>query len=180
MANRRLVWTILMVAISATSVFSQKYKSKESEVTFFSEAPLENIDATNKDAQSVFDESNNNIVFTVPIKSFEFDKSLMQEHFNEKYMESDKYPKAIFTGKVVGYDKNAQGEQKVKAKGDMTIHGVTQPVEVEGVMSKSNDLTVASTFIIKLEDYKVKIPQVLWQNIAEEVEVKINFSYNKL
>lgn len=181
MVNRRLVVLMLMVAICATSTFAQKYKSKSSEITFFSEAPVENIDATNKDGSSVFDEGKNEIVFSIPIRSFEFDKSLMQEHFNEKYMESEEYPKALFTGKIEGYDKNKSGSQQATAKGDMTIHGVTQPVEITGTISKSgNEIEIQSTFIVRLEDYKIKIPKVLWQNIAEEVEVKIKFIYQSL
>ncbi|MEP2772157.1 MAG: YceI family protein [Fulvivirga sp.] len=181
MVNRKLVLLMLVVAFSTTATFAQKYKSKSSEITFFSEAPVENIDATNKDASSVFDEGKNEIVFSVPIRSFEFDKSLMQEHFNEKYMESEEYPNALFTGTVQGYDKSKSGQQQATAKGKMTIHGVTQPVEITGSISKTADeIEIQSTFIIRLEDYKIKIPKVLWQNIAEEVEVKIKFVYQPL
>ena len=159
---------------------AQKYKSVEGKVRFFSEATLENIAADNAKASSVFDESNGNIVFSVPIKSFEFRKSLMQEHFNENYMESDQYPKATFKGTVAGFE-NKAGTQKVSAQGDMTIHGVTKPVSVDGTMElKDGQIYLKSVFKVKLEDYDVKIPQVLWQNIAEEVEVTLNFIYQPL
>lgn len=169
----------LMLGISL-GAYAQKYKSVESKVRFFSEATLENIAADNTDGSSVFDESTGNIVFSIPIKSFEFQKSLMQEHFNENYMESEKYPKSIFKGKVIGFE-NKEGPQKVSAEGELTIHGVTKEVKVDGTMElKNNEITLTSVFIVKLADYDVKIPQVLWQNIAEEVEVTLNFIYQPL
>src|SRR5690349_8061189 len=85
-------------------VFSQKYVAEKSQITFFSDAALEDITATNKKASSIFNSANGEIVFSVPISEFQFAKSLMQEHFNEKYMESDKYPKSTFQGKIENYD----------------------------------------------------------------------------
>lgn len=173
----KLLMAILGLSITA---YGQKYKSVESYVKFFSEATLENIAADNKDGSSVFDEESRQIVFSIPITSFKFDKSLMQEHFNENYMESEKYPKAIFKGEVLNYEKG-KANQKVTAKGDMTIHGVTRTINVDGVMEyKDGKLQLNSVFPVRLEDYKVKIPQVLWQNIAEEVEVTINFIYKPI
>ena len=102
----------------------------------------------------------------------------MQEHFNEKYMESDKFPKATFKGKLIGFDKSSSNEQTASATGEMTIHGVTEKVDIPGTISRNgNKLLMKSTFIIKLADYKIEIPQLLWQNIAEQVEVKIEFSF---
>lgn len=173
----KLLFVMLACSIAA---YGQKYKSVESKVRFFSEATLENIAADNKDGSSVFDEETSDIVFSIPITSFQFKKSLMQEHFNENYMESEKYPKAIFKGKVLNYEKG-KANQKVSAKGDMTIHGVTKTITVDGTMEyKDGKIQLNSVFPVRLEDYKVKIPQVLWQNIAEEVEVTINFIYKPI
>lgn len=174
-------FTIFALLFSVSfGTYAQKYKSVESKVRFFSEATLENIAADNTDGSSVFDESTGDIVFSIPIKSFEFQKSLMQEHFNENYMESDKYPKSIFKGKVIGFEKKG-GLQNVSAEGELTIHGVTKEVKIDGTMNlKDNQIKLNSVFIVKLEDYNVKIPQVLWQNIAEEVEVTLNFIYQPL
>lgn len=169
----------MILAVSFTA-HAQKYKSTEGKVRFFSEATLENIAADNEDGSSVYDESTGDIVFSIPITSFKFEKSLMQEHFNENYMESEKYPKAIFKGKVNDFDKG-KGVQNVSAAGDMTIHGVTKSINVDGVMEyRDGKIFLKSVFPVRLEDYKVKIPQVLWQNIAEEVEVTINFVYKPL
>jgi polyisoprenoid-binding protein YceI len=102
----------------------------------------------------------------------------MQEHFNEKYMDTDKYPKSTFKGKVSGFDAAAAGTQNAKATGKLFIHGVERDVEIPGTIEKSGDkLLFKSKFIVKLEDYKVDRPQLLWQNIAEQVEVTIDFVF---
>lgn len=176
--KRIIIFITTLCALSTLN--AQQLKSKEGEISFFSEAPLENIDAINKEAKGVFDLSNGNIAFSVPITGFEFDKSLMQKHFNERYMESEKFPNATFTGSIENFNPSTSGEKQVIAKGEMTIHGVTKRVEIPGTIELSDgNIKMRSTFIIRLEDYDVKIPQVLWQNIAEEVEVKVAFNFDK-
>ena len=167
----------VLFACIAMGANAQKYTSEKSTVTFFSSATLEDIKADNTKASSVFDASNGNIAFVVPINEFQFKKSLMQEHFNEKYMETEKYSKSTFQGKIVGFDPNA-ATQNVKAQGKLTIHGVTKDVEIPGTIEKQGDkLVMKSVFIVKLADYKVDIPKLMWQNIAEQVEVTVNFTY---
>jgi hypothetical protein len=169
----RLAMLLACIAIGANA---QKYTSEKSSVTFFSSATLEDIKADNTKSSSVFDASNGNIAFVIPINEFQFKKSLMQEHFNEKYME--KYPKSTFQGKIIGFDANATATQNVKAQGKLTIHGVTRDVEIPGTIEKQGDkLVMNSVFIVKLVDYKVEIPKLMWQNIAEQVEVTVNFTY---
>ena len=176
----RLNVTLLLLLLSG-ALMAQKYKSDQSTVTFFSDAAIEDIAATNETASSIFDSSNGDIVFLITISDFQFDKSLMQEHFNEKYMESDKYPRATFKGKVLGYDKSKVGVQQVSAKGTLTIHGQSKEINVEGTLEKQGSLLLLkSTFVVALEDYKIKIPQLLWQNIAEQVEVKVDFTYKSI
>jgi polyisoprenoid-binding protein YceI len=103
----------------------------------------------------------------------------MQEHFNEKYMESEKYPKAAFNGAVTGFTKKP-GKQNATAEGELTIHGVTNKVTINGVMEfKDGKVFMNSSFIVKLEDYKIKIPSILFQNIAEEIEVKVELTYKE-
>lgn len=174
-----LIYGILLCFCS--SVYAQKYKSDKSTVTFYSEAVIENIEATNSKAQSVLDITNQNIVFSIPIDEFVFEKELMKEHFNEKYMETEKFPKSIFSGKFSGFDIDKKGKQNVAANGKLTIHGVERKIEVEGVMVVEGDkIKLNSNFKIKLKDHKIAIPQLLWQNIAEEVEVKLVFEYTKI
>ncbi|MCA6381591.1 MAG: YceI family protein [Cytophagales bacterium] len=169
---------ILFFVLSGTWCAAQKLTAERTFVSFFSKASIEDIKGENTKAMSIFNSETMDIVFSIPIKEFEFDKALMKEHFNEKYLESEKFPKATFAGKVSGFSIETNGDQNVTAKGKMTIHGVAREIEVPGViMMEGGRLIVKAVFKIKLADYKVKIPQLLWKNIAEEVEVKIDFVY---
>jgi polyisoprenoid-binding protein YceI len=168
---------ISLVLLSGNS-FAQKYTTEKTFISFFSDAAIEDIKADNKKASSIFNAATGDIAFSVPIKDFEFAKSLMKEHFNEKYMDTEKYPKSTFQGKVTGFDPQASGVQNAKAQGKLSIHGVTKDVEIPGTIEKQGDkLLMKSKFVVKLEDYKIEIPQLLWQNIAEQVEVTIDFVY---
>lgn len=161
--------------------FAQKYKSEEGKITFFSDAPIEDIAATNEKASSLFDLTSGEIAFIVPIVDFEFEKSLMKEHFNEKYMETEKFPTASFKGKIAGYDKTILTEQAVIANGALTIHGQSSKVSVKGTLQVQNGMiNVKSSFMVELKDYKIKIPKLLWQNIAEKVEVKTEFTFKAI
>lgn len=167
---------ILMLMTIAAS--AQKYVVEKSHVSFFSDAPLEDITAKNSKSTSIFNASTNDIAFSIPIKEFQFEKSLMQEHFNEKYLESDKFPKSTFQGKITGYDAKATGVQNAKATGKLTIHGVTKDVEIPGTIEKQGDkLILKSRFKVRVADYKIEIPSLVFQNIAEVVEVTIDFTY---
>jgi polyisoprenoid-binding protein YceI len=147
-------------------------------VSFFSHAAIEDITADNKKTVGLFNASTGELVFSVPITEFQFKKSLMQEHFNEKYMESDKFPKATFQGKVSGFDPSIKTIQQARATGKLTIHGVTNTVEIPGTLEWQGDKRLMkSKFIVKLADYKITIPQLLWQNIAEQVEVTAEFAF---
>jgi len=175
---------ILLIAVGIAVAFltqAQKFTSDKTYVKFFSDASIEDITAENTKSSSIFNEATGDVVFSIPIKEFEFDKSLMKEHFNEKYMETEQFPKSTFQGKISGYQPSGTGEQKATAIGKMTIHGVTQDVQIPGTMTNANGvLTMKAKFMVKLVDYKIKIPQLLWTNIAEEVEVTVEFNYKPL
>lgn len=173
----RQIFFLLLVSLSIDSVNAQKYVLEKNEVTFFSDAAIEDISAINNNSLGIIDISSSQFAFSVPIKEFEFEKKLMREHFNEKYMESEKYPKATFQGLIKNLDAKSKTEQQVTAAGKLTIHGVTNEVEITGTLeiTPDNKIIIKSTFIIKLVDYQIAIPKLLWQNIAEEVEVKLNF-----
>jgi polyisoprenoid-binding protein YceI len=144
-------------------------------VQFYSQAVLEDIKAVNTRITALFNRANGDVALIIPVASFQFDKKLMQEHFNEKYMESDQYPNATFAGTISGFDWSRSDEQPVVARGKLTIHGVTQEVTVPGTLALTNGLVVMkAAFTVKLEDYRIKRPQLLWQNIAEQVEVTLD------
>jgi polyisoprenoid-binding protein YceI len=157
--------------------FGQKIVVKKSAVTFFSDAAIEDITATTTKASGIIDLSEKKFAFSIPISEFEFEKSLMKEHFNEKYMETEKFPKATFSGTIDSFDKDA-AEQQVKASGKLTIHGVTRDVEIPASIKKEGAMKrVNAKFVVRLEDYGIQIPQLLFQNIAESVEVTVDFSF---
>jgi len=179
MINKKIYFVLLLI-ITLTHARAQKFVSEKGLITFFSHATIEDIKADNNKASALFYPVNTNIAFSVPVNEFHFDKSLMQEHFNDKYLETELYPNSTFQGKLTGYDPALDKEQHVVAKGKLTMHGVTQVVEIPGVIVKlENKLVMKSTFIVKLEDYKIQIPKLLWQNIAEQVEVTINFTFKQ-
>lgn len=172
---------VFVAALSAFAVSAQKYTAEKSYVKFYSHAVLEDITAENTKASTIFNSETGDIVFSIPMKEFKFAKSLMQEHFNEKYVESEKFPKATFQGKIIGYDPKAGGTQQVKAQGKMTIHGVTNEIDVPGTIEASGkNLVMKAKFMIKVADYKIEIPTLVFQNIAEEVEVTVDFTYKTM
>lgn len=173
----RLLFSILILCFFFRT-YGQKYSVERSTVQFFSEATIEDIKAENTRASGIFNVANDEVVFSIPIKYFEFEKALMKEHFNEKYLESHLFPKAIFQGKFLGVMKDVGGEQLVKASGKLTIHGVTKDVIIPGTVEVRGNLILArSTFNIHLADYHITIPSLLWQNIAEDVEVTVEFIF---
>ena len=172
--------TLLLSVGLVSYVHAQTYPSTEGPVSFFSAAPLEDIEAVSKKITSLVDVEKSEMAFLIPISSFEFEKKLMQEHFNENYLESEKYPNAIFKGKLNGYDASASGVQKVKAVGEMTIHGVKQDIDVDGTLEmKGKQMILNAKFPIKVADYEIEIPKVVFYNIAEVVEVTLNLTYEK-
>jgi polyisoprenoid-binding protein YceI len=177
---KKLLLCLIGVAASL-AMQAQKFTSEKSAVSFFSHASIEDIAAKTDKSNSIFNISTGEIVFSIPIKDFEFEKALMKEHFNEKYMETEKYPKSTFQGKITNFQQTASGEQEARAVGKLTIHGVTKNVELPGKIEVAEGRVVMkSKFVIKLADYKIKIPTLLWKNIAEQVEVTIEFTYKTL
>lgn len=166
-----------LFAVVALEGTAQKYVAEKGVITFFSDGVIEDISATNSDVASIFNLQTGDLVFSVPVREFQFGKKLMQEHFNEKYMESDKFPKATFSGKLTDINVSQTGEQRVKAKGKLIIHGVTREVDIEGTAHTGDKIILKSKFKIRLADYNIKIPQLMFQNIAEEVEVTVDLTY---
>lgn len=155
------------------------YICHNGEVTFFSKAPIENIDATSKSMNSILNTSNGEIVFIVPMTSFNFKKLLMQEHFNEKYVESDKYPNAAYKGKIndsIDYAKD--GEYEIASTGTLTIHGVDQPRTEKGELKiKDGKISIQSEFNVALKEFNIQIPKLVIKNISDSVKVNFNAEY---
>jgi len=145
-------------------------------VTFFSETPVANIDAKSTQGVGAVNQSTKDVFFKVAMKSFVFKKALMQEHFNENYVESDKFPYATFKGKITdNVDLSKDGTYNVSVTGDFTVHGVTKPRTIPGTITiKGNNMQVKTSFDVKLADHNITIPTVVATEIAEVVNVKVN------
>ncbi|WP_353196792.1 YceI family protein [Parapedobacter defluvii] len=154
---------------------------KASRVSFFSEAPLENIAAVTSKAVSALGITTYEVAFKVPVTSFEFEKQLMREHFNENYLESEKYPYATFGGKInEQIDWNVGGIQQVTVVGNLDIHGVKRRYTTQATLEVTDTAIHAhAKFNVKLTDHGIKIPRVVVKNIAEEVEVEVSATYPK-
>ncbi|MCI1188067.1 YceI family protein [Hymenobacter sp. DH14] len=160
-----------------TGAMLQRYSTASGQTTFFSSAPLEDIEALNSRVAAIFDLTSGQLAFSMYMKDFQFKNSLMQEHFNENYAESDKYPRARFTGKLVLMPTEGQlraGPQPVYVQGFLTIHNVKRKVRVPGTLQlRGNDLVVTSKFNVAPADYKIKIPALVRNNIAKSIDVSI-------
>jgi polyisoprenoid-binding protein YceI len=154
------------------------YISEKSHVRFFSQAPLENIEATSTKLRAAMNLETGMLLFIIPINSFEFEKQLMQKHFNNQYLESDKYPEARFEGKFTGAPIELNGSKEALFDGLLTIHGETNKVSGKVLLQKVGKIIHGkSTFLVRLEDYKIKVPRMVIKNIAEEVEVTIQVDF---
>ncbi len=178
---------LLLATVSAffTANAQSKYYTRDGRVSFFSSTPMEDIEALSNDASSVFDIKTGKVEFGVPMKSFTFEKALMQEHFNEDYVESDKFPKAKFKGifEFEGdFDPAKAGEYKVIAKGKFTLHGITQEITEKGTFTVSDEgnLFAVCVFHVKPADYDIEIPSTVRDKIAKTVEVTIKMNYKPL
>jgi hypothetical protein len=159
------------------------YYTKTGKISFFSSTPVEDIEATNNSVQGAIEAESGKMQFLVLMKAFQFEKSLMQEHFNENYVESHKYPKAKFNGEIVNIedvDFEKDGVYQVKVKGELTIKNKTNPVETDGTLEvKGEQVRGKSTFKIRIADYGVKVPKIVMANIAEIVDINVDMDYTK-
>jgi polyisoprenoid-binding protein YceI len=178
------IFTIIGILMLTSGLMAQKFVTKNGSIRFFSETPMESIEAVNNQVNAAYDYSTSKMVFKVLMKSFEFEKALMEEHFNENYVESDEFPNATFIGTVDNnsdIDLTKKGIVKVLVKGKLSIHGVTKEVAAEGEMIIDENLVQAkASFFVKPGDYDIKIPGAVVKNIAEEIEVTVDVSMKKL
>lgn len=180
----KLLFLFGILSLSLMSQAQDKFYTKNAKVNFFSATPLEDIEASNKSAVAVLDSKTGALQFSILIKGYEFKNEEMQEHFNEDYMESDKFPKSEFKGQIVNnssvnYAK--AGTYNVQVKGMLTIHGVTKEVLTNGTIKVDNDgLKANSTFNIAVADYGIKIPKLVRDKIAKTVKITVDAKLDPL
>ena len=181
---QKLLFLSLATLISFTSLSAQKFFTKEGNIKFTSEAPLETIEAENKTTTCVLDTESGAVQLAALIKAFHFEKALMEEHFNENYMESDDYPKAVFKGTITNLadiSLSENGEYDAEISGSLTMHGETNEVESTAKIIITDDLISATTtFEVLLEDYKVEIPSVVKDNISKTVAIAVEVDLQPL
>ncbi len=177
--------SLALALVPAMLSAQERFATRTGHIAFFSETSMENIEGNNRKVTSVFDATSGAIEFAALIKAFEFEKALMQEHFNENYMESNTFPKATFKGKLTGVGEDEmkkEGNYTVTVAGDLTIHGVTKPITAKGTLTvdAAGQVKATSEFLVNPEDHGIKIPSVVRSNIAESIKVIVKLDYAKM
>ncbi|WP_164974183.1 YceI family protein [Filimonas effusa] len=164
-----------MAAVSYMSAHGQTYLTRNGQVSFYSKTPMEDIKAVNKQVYAAIDLSTKTVAFTLLLKAFLFDKQLMQDHFNENYVESDKYPKASFTGSFKENIPATPGKYPVEIQGQLTLHGVSQPVKIPATLEiMPKGLSSTAIFTVRPSDYNIKIPSLVKEKIASQITVEVS------
>ncbi len=180
----KIILGCLVLILNFTNATGQKYFTKTGHISFYSDTPLEKIEGHNKSSNCVLDLATGKLEFGTLIKGFQFEKALMQEHFNENYMESNKFPKATFKGQISDYTKvdvSKNGKIPVKVTGDLTIHGVTKKVTTDAILNVVNGkIETSATFNILVADYGIAIPGLVKDQIAKSVKIKVNATLDAL
>lgn len=171
--------TVFVLTVYSVNAQQKLWNASSGEVKFFSKAPLEDIEAVNKQATSIINPETNDVVAKIPIKGFVFPNGLMQEHFNENYMESDKFPNGTFRGKLTEtIDFSKDGVYQVSASGKFNLHGVEKDKTIKGKLTISQGkATLETAFDVLLADYKIDIPTLVFQKIAEKIAVNTKFVF---
>jgi hypothetical protein len=174
---------LLLIIVANSDGFAQKLITKTGTIKFQATVPTyEEIAAENKSVSAVLEQSTGDFAALVLIKGFRFKVALMEEHFNENYMESEKFSKATLKGKIENFDssKITNTPQNFTLKGDLTIHGKTKPVIVTMKISKAaNGVNAVGSFEVKPEDYDIEIPSLVRKKIADKIKISYNFSLIK-
>lgn len=173
---------VLMLLFGCYCAAQPYFSTSSGKVEFNASTPLETIFATNKDVKAILDVHKAEIAAVVQVKAFEFKRKLMQEHFNESYMESHTFPKAVFSGKIISFSTEGlkSTPKEYVIQGNLSVHGVTKAIETKAtIFSKGESIEVLSTFYIKPEDYGIKVPKIMFNKIAENVKVTLAFQLKK-
>ncbi len=176
----KIIVTLIFILISFLG-FSQSRNSlitNQGKISFFSYTSVENIEAVNNLAVSKVDLNDGTILVTMLMNAFTFKKALMEEHFNESYVESDIYQKSTFIGKIIDFDANLEGKRTKIAKGEMTLHGVTKEIEIKVEIDNTNgDYILNGDFEVGVKDFDIRVPPLLSGNIAKTIKVNFRFEY---
>ncbi len=182
---KKVILVCACLSLGTTTMFAQKYMTRTGKATFDATTPTspEKIDGKNNEVASILDVSTGDLVFQVMVKSFKFEKQLMEEHFNENYMETDKFPKSDFKGKVSNLSEinfTKDGTYKATVAGKLTIHGATNEVSVPGTITVAGgNIKLSAKFKVKLNEYKIEVPKLVEDKVAKEASITIDAELTK-
>ncbi|MDB5157339.1 MAG: polyisoprenoid-binding protein [Mucilaginibacter sp.] len=174
---------ISIILLAWLSIINQTgqglYACKNVQVSLYSSAPIEDIAAKTASGSSVYNSATGDLMFSVPINTFKFPKSLMQEHFNSDYLESDKYPRATFKGQVKEHpDLTKDGSYPITVTGELDVHNVKQTRTIPGNLTvKDGVVTMTSEFMVKCADHNITIPRLVFHNIGESIKMNVSATY---
>jgi polyisoprenoid-binding protein YceI len=173
---KRKILFASIALLSAVVCQAQLFSTTTGKVSFFSKTPFENIEAESKTVLSVMNVTTNEIAIMITNTSFSFPNKLMEEHFNEKYVESEKFPKSSFKGKInEAVDLSKDGEYKVTVTGKLNIHGMEQDRTIIGaIIVKGGMIEMTANFKVKNVDHKIEIPTIITAKISEEIDVMVD------
>ena len=174
---------VSLLFVLSNAAIAQKFFTKNGNISFFSTTSLENIKADNNQVMSVLNAATGEMQLSVLIKSFHFKKALMEEHFNENYMESNKFPKSTFKGNITDISKvnfNKDGNYPVTVSGDLFIHGISKKVTTDAKINISGGkIAGTAMFKVSLADYAISVPRVVENNISKTIEITVNCLYDQ-
>lgn len=177
--TQRLITLGLLLGLTFSATAQKIFIATGGKAHLFSATPIENIDAVTSSMSSVLNTINNTLAFSVPMRTFKFEKSLMEEHFNEKYVESETYPKSTFNAKInesINWERDTVAD--VTATGEFFLHGVTRTITEKGKLTISGgSISLSAVFIVVLKDYKIEVPKLLSNIISETIRVDLNCNY---
>jgi len=181
---KKILSLMAITALAVTSTTAQKYFTKEGNITFHAGTSVEDIDATNTTATCVIDAATGDMEWSVLVKGFKFKRALMEEHFNENYMQSNTFPKSSFKGKIENISSvkfTADGTYKVKVTGKLTMHGETKDIATDGTITvKGGTITADSKFFVNPADFKIEVPATNKDKISNKVEIVVSANLAEL
>ncbi|RQO31897.1 YceI family protein [Taibaiella sp. KBW10] len=179
---KKIICSALLISGMVTGTYAQKFFTNKGTTQFYSSTPVEDIKATNKQTSALLNTDDKSLVCVMENTKFIFPKSLMQEHFNENYMESTKYPKSTFTGTYdQKIDASVNGKYNVTVSGKLSIHGVLKSVSMPATIEVKNGQIIGHcVFKVKTKDYNIKIPTLVVAKVAEDIQVTIDFIATKM
>ena len=175
---------LLIVALPAGVFAQEKFYTKSGRITFYSATAMEHIEAINKTVTSVIDSKTGDIQFAVLMKGFEFRKALMQEDFNDTYVESSKYPRSTFKGKIMNNETinySVNGTYSATASGTLTLHGVSRQINAPGTITVTNGkISLNSEFDVLLTDYNIAVPALVRDKISKSIKITVRCTMDPL